>query len=157
MNDLEVVFEHFVNSSEKPFKIHDSITVHLDNPIINVILNQYGLQTSTVRAGLLQSLLPRKRMTEIIKDSAIKLIELAETDTNVYVKTLGNMMHNIALSGTLNLAPFLSIPTLNRFLEKSFSKCIWILILSKGNLPLASSGNGILVNSLPIRLNFYWM
>jgi hypothetical protein len=157
MNDLEVVFEHFVNSSEKPFKIHDSITVHLDNPIINVILNQYALQTSTARAGLLQSLLPRKRMTEIIKDSANKLIELAETDTNVYVKTLGNMMHNIASSGTLNLAPFLSIPSLNSFLEKASSKCIWILTFSKGNLPLVSSGNGILVNSLPKQFNFKWV
>jgi hypothetical protein len=122
-DQLDKVFQLFVHSLSKPFQIHDRISVHLDNPILANFVQRYEHQDDNTRAGLLCSILPRKRMNDLIKSNASELIQLASVDKNGYIRTLALMAKDVPTTSTINVSVLDSVPEINEFLLKC-STCI---------------------------------
>jgi hypothetical protein len=119
---FDEVFQIFVHSLSKPFQIHDRISLHLDGPFIGNMLQRYEQQDAHTRAGLLCSILPRKRMNELIKSNASEFIELASTDQNDYIRVLALMAKSLPTTGTIDTSVLQSIPEMKEFIKRC-SKC----------------------------------
>ncbi|KAI8902401.1 hypothetical protein BC833DRAFT_573410 [Globomyces pollinis-pini] len=101
-----------------------------------------------VRAGFLLSLLPRKRMTELIRPPAEQLIELASHDSNSYISLIAKLMSTVPVDSCINLQALDSVPEVsdftNRFISNYNSSGVFpeeILYLSaKSQLDISSVG-----------------
>jgi hypothetical protein len=72
-NEFDTVYHHFLKSLETPFRINNSISAHLDDPILKDIYRRWSqIKDPHVKAGFLMSLLPAKRMITL-KDTAEKV------------------------------------------------------------------------------------
>ena len=74
-NPFETVCNHFTSALRQQFRLHDNIAVHLDDKLLVYILqNKFSSWSSSDKASFLTALLPRKRMNDVLKPAAGKVI-----------------------------------------------------------------------------------
>jgi hypothetical protein len=70
-SELDTVFNHFLKGLGQPFRISNSISVHLDEKILEDLTIRWPtISNDQTKAGFLMSLLGTKRITDQMKPVA---------------------------------------------------------------------------------------
>lgn len=97
--EFEIVLNHFKKSLNTNFNLYEFIVVHLDANILNELNNKIKQFTVREKAGILTSLMPRKRWN-LIKEKAVEIISSLKDDPNPFVANLCKMLSNDVLDFT---------------------------------------------------------
>lgn len=93
MNDgLELLYEHCIKATEKPFFILGGVSVHLEESILLLFIERYDRFTDRQKVGLLIALMPRKRLTDTQRPLAKQFVALGVLDLHPFIQNLSSMV-----------------------------------------------------------------
>jgi hypothetical protein len=100
MSQLEQVFQRFLQT--KDFQVHDRISVHLDVAILDYVQSRLSGLTLKEKAIFVMSVIPRKRITELIKPQVVELLSTLTKEPG-YLGVVSQMVQTICAQGSISV------------------------------------------------------